>query len=405
MGHRSVRPDPSHDEIRGRVQSLPRRFRSDAVDGLSAQWELRVGAQTFAISVADHACFVREGPSSVPEAVVTTEPATWLEIDDGVITGGQAFLERRLSVIGNLDLAVRMQTVFRPYRRRRGAADLDQVEVDAGGVRISTYVLGKGPPVLLAHGLGGTKVTWFPILTELASRHRLIVPDLPGHGESEKPRAEYSPRFYAHVMRCLMDRLEVDQAAVVGNSLGGRVALEMALRSPNRVTSLALLDPSMPGLRWRYLLGFGRVVPSELGAFPFLLRERWMQVAIRRLFAHPERLAPGNYAAGATEFIRIYRSRAARMAFFSSLAQIMSEKPEAFFGSLRRIKHPALVMFGDQDRLVPLRLGMRLARHLPNARMVVVPEVGHVPQFEAPRETLAELLPFLEGSSRSSSRR
>jgi pimeloyl-ACP methyl ester carboxylesterase/putative sterol carrier protein len=404
MGHRSLRPDPSPDVIRGRVQSLPRRFRSDAVNGLSAEWELRVGSQTFAISVADHACFVREGPSPLPEAVVTTEPATWLDIDDGSITGGQAFLDRRLSVVGNLDLAVRMQTLFRPYRRRRGIADLDQIEVDAGGVRISTYVLGKGSPVLLAHGLGGTKVTWFPILGELAAKHRLIVPDLPGHGESEKPRAEYSPKFYAHVMRCLMDELEVDQAAVVGNSLGGRVALEMALRSPNRVTSLALLDPSMPGLRWRYVLGFGRVVPSELGAFPFVLRERWMQVAIRRLFAHPERMAPDNYAAGATEFIRIYRSPEARMAFFSSLAHIMSERPEAFFGSLRRIKHPALVMFGERDRLVPLRLGMRLAQYLPNARMVVLPDVGHVPQFEAPTETLAELVPFL-APSRPAARR
>src|SRR5438477_545084 len=83
-----------------------------------------------------------EGTSARPEAVVSTEPATWLEIDDGSITGGQAFLERRLSVIGNLDLAVRMQTLFRPFRRRRAAADLDQIEVDAGGVRISTYVLG-----------------------------------------------------------------------------------------------------------------------------------------------------------------------------------------------------------------------------------------------------------------------
>jgi pimeloyl-ACP methyl ester carboxylesterase len=370
------------------------------VNGLSAEWELRVGPQTFAVSVSDRACFVREGPSAAPETVVTTEPSTWLAIDDGSLTGGQAFLDRRLSVVGNLDLAVRMQTLFRPYRRRRSAADLDQIEVDAGGILISTYVIGRGEPVLLAHGLGGTKVTWFPVLTELASRYRLIVPDLPGHGESDKPRTEYSPKFYAHVMRCLMDELEIDQAALVGNSLGGRVALEMALRSPNRVTSLALLDPSMPGLRWRYVLGFGRVVPSELGAFPFLLRERWMQVAIRRLFAHPDRLSPENYAAGATEFIRVYRSPAARMAFFSSLAHIMSERPEAFFGSLRRIKHPALVMFGEHDRLVPLRLGMRLAQHLPNASFVVLPDVGHVPHFESTEETLDAIRTFLADAPR-----
>jgi pimeloyl-ACP methyl ester carboxylesterase len=382
--------------IRDRVQSLPRRFRSDAVNGLSAEWELRVGPQTFAVSVVDHACFVREGPSVRPQAVVVAEPATWLAIDEGSLTGGQAFLDRRLLVSGNLDLAVRMQTLFRPYKRDRRVADLDQVEIDAGGVMVSTYVLGKGEPVVLLHGLGGTKVTWFPILTALAERHRLIVPDLPGHGESEKPRVEYSPRFYAHVMRRLMDEMGVDRAALLGNSLGGRVALELALRSPNRVTSLVVLDPSMPGLRWRYALGFGRVVPSELGAFPFPLRERWMQVAIRRLFAHPERLSSDAYVAGAAEFIRVYRSAEARMAFFSSLAQIMAERPETFFRSLRRIKHRALVVFGDQDRMVPLRLGVRLTQHLPNARLVILPEVGHVPQFEAPQETLDAVLPFLD---------
>ncbi len=207
MGARSPRPEPTPEVIRDRVQSLPRRFRSDAVNGLAAEWELRVGSQTFAISVVDHACFVREGPSVRPQSIVAAEPAAWLDIDEGLLTGGEAFLDRRLTVTGNLDLAVRMQTLFRPYRRARRAADLDQLEIDAGGVRVSTYLFGKGDPVLLLHGLGGTKVTWFPILPALAERHRLIVPDLPGHGESEKPRVEYSPRFYAHVMRRLMDEL------------------------------------------------------------------------------------------------------------------------------------------------------------------------------------------------------
>jgi pimeloyl-ACP methyl ester carboxylesterase len=405
MGDRSVRPDPTPDVIRSRVQSLPRRFRSEAVNGLTGEWELRVGAQTFAISVVDHACHVREGPSAAPQAVVSAEPATWIAIDEGSLTGGQAFLDRRLSVSGNLDLAVRMHTMFRPFRRARRAADLDQVEIDANGVRLSCYLVGKGDPLLLLHGLGGTKVTWFPILGPLAEKYRLIVPDLPGHGESDKPRTDYSPKFYAHTMRRLMDEVGIDRAALLGNSLGGRVALELALRSPNRVSSLVLLDPSMPGLRWRYVLGLTRVVPTEFGAFPFLLRERWMEVAIRRLFAHPDRLSSEAYTAGASEFIRIYRSPRARMAFFSTLAQIMSERPEAFFGALRRIKQPALVIFGEHDRLVPSRLGVRLTQYLPNARFAVLPDVGHVPQFEAPAETLELVFSFLAKPSRAAASR
>src|ERR671930_22548 len=166
------------EQIAERVRGLPRRFRGEAADGLSADWELRVGRQIFAISVADHACFVREGPSASPQAVVATDPDTWVAIDDGALTGGQAFLERRLSVAGNLDLAVRLQAMFRPHHRARKPSDFDQVDVSANGYRLSCYVLGKGDPLLLLHGLGGTKITWFPVLMELAEHHRLIVPDL-----------------------------------------------------------------------------------------------------------------------------------------------------------------------------------------------------------------------------------
>lgn len=368
------------DMVRQRVRTLPKRFREDCADGLVAEWELRIGGHPYTISVADHACTVRDGPGESPQTVITTEPETWLAIDQGLITGGQAFLEHRLTAQGNLDLAVRLETLFRPYRRARKAADLDQIELRADGVTLSCYALGAGDPVLLLHGLGASKITWLPLLAPLGQRNRVIVPDLPGHGESDKPRREYTPRFYARVLRHLMDALEVERAAVVGNSLGGRIALELALRSPGRVAGLALLDPSLPGLRWRYLMGLTRVVPTEFGSIPFLLRERWMEVMIRRLFAHPDRLPSDGYPAAASEFIRIYRSPQARMAFFSTLRHIVTERHDSFFASLRRIKQPALIIFGEKDRLVPARLGVRLAQHLPHSELVVLPDVGHVPQ-------------------------
>ncbi len=86
------------------------------------------------------------------------------------------------------------------------------------------------------------------------------------------------------------------------------------------------------------------------------------------------------------------------MAFFSALRHIVTERPEPFLASLRRIKQPALVIFGQNDRIVPPRLGVRLAQHLPNARFVAFAGVGHLPQFEAPAETLLELEAFLSTS-------
>ncbi len=381
--------------------SLPRRFRRDAADGLAAEWELRVGGDTFTVAVMDRECFTRQGPSLAPAARLTADPETWLAIDDGSLWGIEAYLARRLAVSGNLDLGARLQTLFRPHGRDRSPFDLEQRDVNVGGLRVSTYVVGEGPPVLILHGLGASKISVLPILPPLVhAGHRLVVPDLPGHGESDKPRGDYSPRFYARVLRQLMDALEIDRAAVVGNSLGGRVALEMAVRSPDRVTGLGLLDPAVPGFRVRYVLGFTRVIPTEVGAIPFPLREAWMKRAVRRLMADPSRLPSDGFDAAAGEFIRIYRNPAARMAFFDSLRHILIEPPRPFWARMARVRVPAVVIWGEDDRLVPVRLAYKLADVLPGAELLVLPKVGHVPQFEAPEETAGTLLRFLAGLPR-----
>ncbi len=366
------------------------------MNGLAAEWELHIGRQAFAVSVSDHECVVREGVGESPNATIAVDASTWLAIDEGALRGSDAFTDRRVSVTGNLDLAVRLQTLFRPYSRPWSAADLDQIEIEADGVTLSSYVSGQGTPVVLLHGLGGSKVTWLPIVSSLSERYRVIVPDLPGHGESGKPRVDYSARFYARVVRHLLDALGIERAVLLGNSMGGRIALELALRSPGRVASSVLLSPSAPGLRWRYVMGFTRVFPTEIGGIPFPLRERWMELLLRRLFADPDRLSADAYSAAANEFIRVYRDPVARMAFFSSLRHVLIESPEPFFQSLRRIKQPTLVLLGSSDRIVPTRVGVRVAEHLPHSRLVVMPNVGHVPQFEATDDTLREVLAFLE---------
>ena len=396
MAKRAPTAAPTPDVVRERLFSLPKRFRSSTVDGLSAEWELRIGRQVFSIQVGDHRCIVAEGPGTAPHTTIWVDPATWLAIDEGILTGPQAYMDRRLDLAGNLDLAVRLQTLFRPWHRARRAGDLDQMEVEADGVRLSAYRLGRGRPVLLLHGLGATKISWVPLLGPLSDRHQLVVPDLPGHGESEKPRVDYTPRFYARVVRHLMDELEIERALVVGNSMGGRVALELALRSPNRVAALALLDPAVPGLRWRYLMGFTRVVPTEFGAIPFPLRERWMRTMLSRVFAHPERMGKAAIALAAKDFLRVYADGGARMAFLSSLRHLVVESPDAFWASMRRVKQPALVVVGTGDRIVPSRLGMKLAEELSHGELLLLDDCGHVPQFEALDEILEPLLSFLD---------
>jgi pimeloyl-ACP methyl ester carboxylesterase len=340
---------------------------------------------------------VREGPALNPSTVLTTDGATWLAMDEGGVPGVEAFLDRRLHVRGNLELAVRLQTLFKPFRRQVRPTDLQVSDVIADGVRLSCYSAGKGDPLVLLHGLGGSKISWLPLLPILAMEHRVIVPDFPGHGESEKPKgAEYTPRYYAHVIRLLMDGVGIERASIVGNSMGGRVGLEMALRSPRRVRALALLDPAVPGLRWRYVMGFTRIVPTEFGSMPLPMRRRWMEMGVKRLFADASQLPPEAVQTAADEFLRVYADPAARMAFFASLRHIVTERPGPFFASMRRVRQPTLVLFGDKDRLVPPRLGSELALHLPDAELHFLLNVGHVPQFEATQQTLDLLLPFLD---------
>jgi pimeloyl-ACP methyl ester carboxylesterase len=197
------------------------------------------------------------------------------------------------------------------------------------------------------------------------------------------------------VVRRLLDALEVPRAAVVGNSLGGRVALELASRAPDRVTGVGLLGAAIPGYRVRAVLGLARVVPPTVGRIPFPLGERWMQPAIRRLFGNAKALPDAGYAAAADEFVRVYRDPAARVAFFDSLRHLVSEPARPFWARMRRIRVPALVLWGTRDRLVPVRLASRLADTLPAAEMILLPGVGHVPQFEAPAETTGALARFL----------
>jgi pimeloyl-ACP methyl ester carboxylesterase/putative sterol carrier protein len=386
----------SPEAVRQRVFTLPRRFRAENANGLVAEWELRIGGRSYVVSVRDHGCTVREGTAFEPDVVIAATPDTWFAMDEGTLTGPEAFLDRRLTLRGNLDLALRLQTMFRPWRRRRRVADLDEVEVLADGIRLTTVVVGRGRPVLLLHGLGATKISWIPLLGPLSETCRLIAPDLPGHGESDKPAVNYSPRFFARVIRHLMDQLEVDRAVVVGNSLGGRIALELALRSPARVSAMALLCPAVPGLRARYLFGFTRVFPAEFGGIPFPLRKQWMERVVRGLFADPRVVGEEAIALASQDFIRIYREPAARVAFFSSLRHIVTERPEPFWATMRRVKQPALVFAGSEDRLVPYRLGAKLAADLPNAELIPLRGVAHVPQFEATSVVLERLRAFLD---------
>lgn len=387
-------------EVRERVLTLPDRFRPEAAHGFSAEFALTVDDEHYRIAIADGRCSVREENPTAPAARISMDARTWLDVDSGTLSGIDAFLEDRLQVRGHVDHAVRMQSLFSPSERERTPQDLEHVTIRSKGLELSTYVFGQGPPVVLLHGLAATKLSYLPLLQALAERYTVIVPDLPGHGESSKPRARYTPPYFAEVIREMLDELGVQDAAVAGNSMGGRIALEVAAAYPHRVTSLILLDPAAAGLPFPLYARLLGLLPTGAGVIPVPWRKRIVVTAIRQLFASPEQVPRAGYVAAADEFIRIYRKGRARVALLSAMRGLIADEPEAFWLRAKRIAVPTLILWGRKDRLVPVGLGHRLANTIDGSRLEVLAEVGHVPQFERPEETRRLILGFLDEVTR-----
>jgi pimeloyl-ACP methyl ester carboxylesterase len=324
-----------------------------------------------------------------PDAVISSDPETLIDINTGRLTGSEAFLDGRVTVRGNLGLALRLESIFDPLFPRPATAPQDRT-VDAGGLPVSILEAGRGDPVLLLHGLGATKVSFLPTMLALAKDHRVIAPDLLGHGDTAKPLVRYDAPTYGRFVVSLMDALEVDRAHLIGNSMGGRISLEVAMSNPDRVRSVSLLCPAVAFLKRRGMVPFVRVLRPELGIVPHRLPHRLVVRSIRTLFSQPDRLPASWYAAGADEFIRVFRTPRGRAALYASMRNIYLDEPageRGFWVRLQDLDRPSLFLWGDRDRLVPAAFDRHVRRVLPDAISHVLDDCGHVPQFEHPERT------------------
>jgi pimeloyl-ACP methyl ester carboxylesterase len=332
-----------------------------------------------------------------PTTTVRADPATLLDVVEGRTSGVAAFLDGRLRVDGDLSLSLRLDGVFpgeRPARFPRSGV------VAAG--RIRTFHLDAGPrdalPVVGLHGLGATNASLLPTIWDLAADHRVLAPDLPGHGASGAPLARYDAPFFARWLGDYLDAVGVESAVLLGNSLGGRVALEVALLTPSRVRGVVLLAPAVAFRRLRQFVPAVRLTRPEAAVLPLPMTRGMARAGIRLMLSQPDRLTAQSYDAAAGEFTRVYRRPAYRVAFFSALRQIYLDDAfgrEGFWGRLPSLEPPALFVWGRRDRLVPSGFARHVAAALPNAVSVVLDDCGHVPQFELPEATHAHVREFL----------
>lgn len=257
---------------------------------------------------------------------------------------------------------------------------------------------GKGPPLLLIHGFGASTYTWRHIAPELALTHRVIAVDLKGFGQSDKPfDGRYSVFDQAALLAQLIEDKDLRNLTIVGHSFGGGVALRLALeadqRFAGRISKLVLLDsiayPQNIPVFFRLLdmplvshLGVRMVPPSVQ-----------TKVALRIAYFDDSKIDPDEVETYAAPL----KTAAGKHAIIHSARQIMPEDLAQISERYKSIKLPTLILWCDHDRIVPLEVGLKLRRSLPNSTLRLVEDCGHMPQEEQPASTLKLLKGFIGG--------
>ena len=274
-------------------------------------------------------------------------------------------------------------------------------ELSLHGHRIAYRTAGSGPVLVLIHGIAGSSATWDEVVPVLADRYCVVAPDLLGHGESAKPRGDYSLGGYASGVRDLLGALGYERASVVGHSLGGGVAMQFAYQFPERCERLVLvssggLGPEVhPILRAAALPGAEWVLPLLCAAG---VRDAVEGVA-RFLARVGLRAAPD-----LEEMWRGFCSLAdadARLAFVHTLRTIIDVSGQRVSAADRlylAAEVPVLLVWGEQDPMIPVAHARVAHQVIPGSRLAIFPAAGHFPHRDEPRRFVEVLLDFLQST-------
>ncbi len=397
-------PLATRDRIHAAHAALVRRFDPLAADGLAATVHLELSdAGPSTIEIGRGRCTIRDQVrDGDPALTLHTEAAVWLELIEGRIRGMDAFLAGALTVTGDLHLATRFETLF---HRLPEQPRVEMTHTSVRGTRIEALVAGEGTgePVVLIHGLGANKVSFLPTVSALAEHTEVHALDLPGFGRSDKPLPvgrRYSMPWFADAVNGYLIARGLDAAHMVGNSMGGRIALEMALRHPRSVHSFVGLGPALGFDMTRPIAPLLRVAPAQWsGLAPLRPSRNGVERFVRTLFADADVLPPEHHRVAAEDVHGAWQDPRHRLAVLAAARQLGLETahgPAAYWRRLRALTVPSLWVFGEQDRLVASRYAARVQAAVPDARVETWPEVGHVPQFEAATRTAATLTAWLD---------
>jgi len=276
---------------------------------------------------------------------------------------------------------------------------MDLRELSIHDQRVSYRIAGSGPVLLLIHGMAGSLATWREVIPGLAQRFTVLAPDLLGHGLSDKPPGDYSLGAFACSLRDLLVALGHEHATVVGQSLGGGVAMQFAYQYPERTERLVLVGSGGLGREVNRLLRLLSLPGSE--AVLRLACSAPVHGAIESLSGAGARLGlrPAPVVA---ELWRSYASLAdegARRAFLRTLRAVVDPRGQAVSAANRLHlagEVPTLIVWGDADPIIPVEHAYAAHTSIPGSRLEIFEGVGHYPHCEAPERFVAVLCDFME---------
>lgn len=264
------------------------------------------------------------------------------------------------------------------------------LEVD--GMRVHYRDEGQGPVLLLLHGSNASLFTWEGWARELSNRFRVISVDLPGHGlTGPHPQGRYSATDMAHFVEAFRARLGLERFHLAGNSMGGSVAWHYAVLFPERAGRLVLVNAA----------GYPREEPSPfifrvmrlpmLGELFSRVTPRWVvEQNVRAVYGDPSKVTDAQ--------VELYHALLLREGNRDATRERMRLTGDAEWQRLKELRSPTLILWGEKDTWILPKYGRRFDEDIPDSRLVLFPDLGHVPMEEAPVRTAAEVWRFLEVS-------
>lgn len=279
--------------------------------------------------------------------------------------------------------------------------------VQLHGQHVAYRRCGTGPVLLLIHGMAGSSDTWAAVLPLLAEHFTVLAPDLPGHGQSDKAPGDYSLGSYATTLRDLMAVLDIERATIVGQSLGGGIAMQFAYQFPECCDRLVLVDSGGLGREVSWMLRGLALPGAELVMpllFPGFVRD-WGNSVER--FLHDRGIRSGR----ASESWQAYASLTHgenRHAFVRTVRAVIDGGGQSV-SAVERLyltsEIPTLIVWGDQDRMIPIAHAKAAHEAMPTSQLSIMEGVGHFPHVEEPVQFAQTVTAFVQSTEPSTADR